>query len=181
MGRVDKMDKNRFFLDIEKEAQWLNEMAMNGYRLVDRTLWTYHFIPCEKGEYSYCVEPRLFIDPIENRRYRDFLKEVEVEMVTRHWGKYYFEKEADGKLFEIYTDQDSKIQFYKRQLLILSIIALIDMGLLYDQWIELTGPWILGCSLPCTIQLILMLGVVLTGVKCLTKIVQLKYQLKRGL
>ena len=42
--------------DFEKEEEWLNEMAMNGWALESVGFCTYHFVRCEPGEYSVRLE-----------------------------------------------------------------------------------------------------------------------------
>ena len=40
----------------EKEEDWLNEMAMNGWVLESVSMCSYHFVRCEPGEYSVRLE-----------------------------------------------------------------------------------------------------------------------------
>ena len=42
--------------DFEKEDDWLNEMALNGWVLESVGYATYHFVRCEPGEYSVRTE-----------------------------------------------------------------------------------------------------------------------------
>lgn len=181
MGDINKMEKIRYFIDVERETKWLNKMSESGYRLIDKGWGTYSFMPCEKGEYCYYVEERLSVSAEENKYYRDFLQEMGIEMVTKTMGRFYFEKEADGKPFEIYTDNQSKIKFYIRQFPILLIIAISNMLLLHSHSIEPSGPWILGVSISYSIQIMMLAIVFLTGIKYLLKIASLKYQIKKDI
>ena len=45
-----------FVWDFEKEEQWLNTMAQSGWVLDGVGFCTYHFIPCEPGEYTVRLE-----------------------------------------------------------------------------------------------------------------------------
>ena len=59
--------------DFEKEEDWLNEMAMNGWVLESVGICTYHFIRCEPGEYSV----RLEMHPYDES-YISFMKDTGV-------------------------------------------------------------------------------------------------------
>lgn len=173
------MEKTRFFLDVEKEARWLNAMSQKGYRLIDKWAWCYEFMSCEEGAYCYAVEPRNGVKGEENKQYRAFLQELGIELVTKSWGKYYFEKEADGKAFEIYTDHASKIKLYIRQFPLFFLIAIINMSIIYSHWIEPSGPWILGLSISYLMNITMLVAVSITSIKYAIKITYLKYQIHK--
>ena len=59
--------------DFEKEEDWLNEMAMNGWVLESVGFCTYHFLRCEPGEYTVRLEMRTY-DP----EYVAFMEETTV-------------------------------------------------------------------------------------------------------
>ena len=40
--------------EFEKEEDWLNEMAMNGWVLENVGWCTYHFVRCEPGYLAFC-------------------------------------------------------------------------------------------------------------------------------
>ena len=42
--------------EFEKEDDWLNEMALNGWVLESIGFVTYHFVRCEPGDYSVHTE-----------------------------------------------------------------------------------------------------------------------------
>ncbi len=98
-----------------KEEVWLNQMAKKGWALVHYCWLKYTFEPCEKGEYVY------YIDLLEKHHNapasRDFIEMVE-ETGIKHVASYmrwvYFQKKADGKPFELYTDLDSKVKQLRR-------------------------------------------------------------------
>lgn len=55
------MEKNRFFLCVEKEEQWLNEMSDHGYNFIKKFGCTYGFEQVkERNEYRYYVDIRRF-------------------------------------------------------------------------------------------------------------------------
>ena len=42
--------------DFEKEERWLNTMAQSGWVLTKVGFCTYHFAPCQPGEYTIRLE-----------------------------------------------------------------------------------------------------------------------------
>lgn len=50
------MKKFKIYFDKDKEEEWLNEMAQNGYAFTSFFLGMYSFEKCEPGEYSYQID-----------------------------------------------------------------------------------------------------------------------------
>ena len=93
----------------EKEEEWLNEMAMNGWVLESVGWCKYHFVRCEPGEYSV----RLEMHPYDEA-YLSFMKDTGAEYVGRMMMWIYFRrKTADGP-FDLFSDIDSKIAHLNR-------------------------------------------------------------------
>ena len=90
--------------DFEKEEDWLNEMAMNGW-VLDGVQWcTYHFVRCEPGEYSV----RLEMHPYDEA-YESFMEETGAEYVGRMMMWMYFRKKTADGPFDLFSDIDSRI------------------------------------------------------------------------
>ncbi len=90
--------------DFEKEENWLNDMAMNGWVLESVSFCNYHFVKCEPGEYSV----RLEMHPYDEA-YVQFMQDTGAEFVGRMMMWIYFRKKvADGE-FDLFSDIDSKI------------------------------------------------------------------------
>ena len=90
--------------EFEKEENWLNEMALNGWVLESVGFCSYHFIKCEPGEYSV----RLEMHPYDEA-YVQFMQDTGAEYVGRMMMWVYFRKKtADGK-FDLFSDIDSRI------------------------------------------------------------------------
>ncbi|MBR1584541.1 MAG: DUF2812 domain-containing protein [Clostridia bacterium] len=90
--------------DFEKEENWLNEMAMNGWVLDGVGLCSYRFVQSEPGEYTV----RLEMHPYDES-YVQFMGETGAEYVGRMIAWIYFRKKtAEGK-FDLFSDIDSKI------------------------------------------------------------------------
>ena len=50
------MKKFRLYYDKDKETQWLQHMANQGWALETFFLGVYTFVPCEPGEYRYQID-----------------------------------------------------------------------------------------------------------------------------
>ncbi|MBQ9195901.1 MAG: DUF2812 domain-containing protein [Clostridia bacterium] len=88
----------------EKEEDWLNEMAMNGWVLESVGYCTYRFVRCEPGEYSV----RLEMHPYDEA-YLAFMKETGAEYIGRMMMWIYFRKKTADGPFDLFSDIDSKI------------------------------------------------------------------------
>ena len=127
-----------------KQARWLNSMAEKGFRLVNVGKLKYEFEECEPGKYIYTVEyvgDKSFEDEeqyktfLEEMGYRVFYKNINldysaVKLFYRPWadkgGKWstnkttfnkellIVEKENDGRPFELHTEKDDRIEYYRR-------------------------------------------------------------------
>ena len=56
MAERKTMRKWFWVWDFEKEEEWLNDMAMNGWALASVGICTYTFEKCEPGEYAVRLE-----------------------------------------------------------------------------------------------------------------------------
>jgi len=137
--------KKRFFAGFMKsQANWLNSMAAQGYRLTKTGKITYEFDECKPSQYIYTIEyiGDKSLDDAENYKafledmgYKVFYKNINLDyslykLTFRPWadkgGKIsstkstynkellIVEKENDGKPFELHTDKDDLIEYYKR-------------------------------------------------------------------
>lgn len=111
--------------DFDKEEEWLENMARNGWVLDGVVFCTYHFIKTEPGEYSV----RLQYLPIaeENTDYTNLLEESGAERVGRmvQW-VYYRKKTADGP-FQLFSDLDSRITHLEKIAKLMLIIAIMNL------------------------------------------------------
>lgn len=111
--------------DFDKEEEWLENMARNGWVLDGVGFCTYHFIKTEPGEYSV----RLQYLPIaeENTDYTNLLEESGAERVGRmvQW-VYYRKKAADGP-FQLFSDLDSRITHLDKIAKLMLIIAVANL------------------------------------------------------
>ncbi|MBR6115147.1 MAG: DUF2812 domain-containing protein [Oscillospiraceae bacterium] len=110
--------------DFEKEEDWLNEMAMNGW-VLDGVGWcTYHFVRCEPGEYSV----RLEMHPYDES-YLAFMKETCAEYVGRMMMWIYFRKKTAEGPFDLFSDIDSRIGHLNKIGRMLAVVGLVNLVL----------------------------------------------------
>ena len=125
------------------QTRWLNKMADNGYRLVETGKLKYVFEKCESGKYIYTVEyvgdrsleeEEKYKSFLEDLGYRVFYKNMHLDyslnkLVIRPWaGKggristtrstynkelLIVEKENDGRPFELHTEKEDRIKYYR--------------------------------------------------------------------
>ena len=110
--------------DFEKEEDWLNEMAMNGWVLESVGLCVYHFVRCEPGEYSVRLEMRPY-----DEAYLSFMRETGAEYVGRMMAWIYFRKKTADGPFELFSDIDSRIGHLDRIGKLLTIIGAANLAI----------------------------------------------------
>lgn len=121
------MKKRKMFFNYQKEERWINEMAADGWHLVDYKFTKYTFEKGEPEKYDYCIE--LLSDaPMSDKgkEYLEFMKETGIECVALFGNWAYFRKEATGESFEIYTDYDSRKKHLTRIITSLTIVMLMN-------------------------------------------------------
>ena len=137
--------------DFEKEEEWLNEMAMNGWTLTAVGFCNYTFVKTEPGEYNIRMEMRPHDDG-----YLEFLRENGVEYVGRILQWHYYRKKTSLGPFELYSDIESRIQHMDR---IGKMLFAIGMANLLIGIANSIGPSRLGwINLLCATLLMYALG-----------------------
>jgi len=102
----------------EKEEEWLNEMALNGWVLENVGWCTYHFVRCEPGEYTV----RLEMHP-NDESYISFMKDTGAEYIGRMMMWIYFRKKTEKGSFDLFSDIDSKISHLDKIGKMLSVVG----------------------------------------------------------
>ena len=163
------------FLDAEEK--WLNKMASDGYRLIRTSKLVYVFETCQKSEYEYRIEFVADKSHEEIIEYRNFLEDLGFhtlnknlnlnysigKMKWRPWAKgmgqlvtspgsynkeiLILEKKHDEKPFEVHTDLNDRIHYYKEQrnmfgFTSILLIFLILFGRAYSSSLEIYTTWI---------------------------------------
>ncbi len=107
------MIKFRLYFDKDKETEWLNQMANDGYAMTGFFAGFYTFEACKPGEYIYQVDFSSKLFSVDES-YREFMAEQGIEIV-QIWGFWVILKRpASEGSFELYTDVDSNIAHYTK-------------------------------------------------------------------
>ena len=110
----------------EKEAAWLESMALQGWIFEDVKIFRYTFIKGEASKIRY----RLDYQELKNNELQEYLQlfsDMGWTMVGRLNNWYYFST-RDPHVVEIYTDQQSKIDKYRR---VFRTILIVSFPLTY--------------------------------------------------
>lgn len=117
----------RFFGGLlQKQEEWLNKMAEQGYQLIRVDKMMYEFEECNPDRAEYRVEyigskfqndSQEYFQFLEDMGYRVFFKNINLnysigKVRYRPWAEI-VEKEKDGKPFELHTSFEDKIQYYE--------------------------------------------------------------------
>ena len=108
--------------DFEKEEDWLNNMAMDGWVLESVSFATYHFVRCEPGEYIIHLQMFDF-----DTDYMQFISEIHAEYIDRFAKWVYFRRKAEYGIFEINSNLDSRIAHLDRIAKMLSAIGFANI------------------------------------------------------
>ena len=100
------MTKYRWFWvwDFEKEERWLNEMAANGWTLVEVGYCRYTFEKTDDNEYTVRLEMHPF-----DEDYISFMEQTGAEYIGRVLQWIYFRKKSELGRFDIFSDLNSRI------------------------------------------------------------------------
>lgn len=118
----------KLFVNFEKEEKWLNEMAAKGLNLVKYSFGKYTFEEGTPGEYIYRLQllDKMPSDP-ESKDYIEFMEDAGIECVETYMRWAYFRKKLKDGAFNLYSDNDSKIKYYKKVTAFIGILGLINL------------------------------------------------------
>jgi hypothetical protein len=140
------MKKFKMFFDIEKEEQWLNEQLQKGYRCTNISgLGIYTF---EKTENRYVL--RLdYQDYLSKKKFKDYkgiFEDFGWFYIKGSWfgGIRYWQKEDDDQN-EIFSDRQSKSNYYKRLMGYSFVLGMLLLAFCYmfykDEGLYHEGLW----------------------------------------
>lgn len=117
------MIKFRWYYDKDREEEFLNNMVSKGYAMTRFFLGVYWFEKCKSGEYTYRVDIIRDKSTEEKNEFYDLIREAGGELVET-WGVWaFFRKRGD---FELYSDNESKIEQYRRIKNVFLTFAIIE-------------------------------------------------------
>ncbi|TCI22458.1 DUF2812 domain-containing protein [Exiguobacterium sp. SL-9] len=118
----------RVYVDYEKEEQWLNEMAEQGWLLERFKIGRYVFSKGEPGAYMYRIE---LLEELPNHpkstAYLEFLDEMEIEVVDTSFRWIFLRKRTENGPFHLYSDFDSMIAKTNRVLQLYQLVLLVNI------------------------------------------------------
>lgn len=126
---MKKIIRKRFWAwDFDKEEQWLNNMAKEGWVLAEVGFCKFVFEQCEKGEYTIRLN-YLKSSPKtqENKEYIAFIEETGAEQVGTINNWVYFRKKVKEGEFEIFSDTSSRYNHLKKIFILLFTIGFINV------------------------------------------------------
>ncbi len=161
-----------FFSFIDAQEKWLNNMASLGYRLIDTKKLKYEFETSNINEYEYCLEFVGNKSNKQIDEYKLFLEQMGYNVFTKNinlnysigkisWRPYgrgigqiatspgnfnkeilIIEKKRDGKPFNIYSNYEDLINYYKpfrNMNLSLLIIDLLVLAFICTRYFDVFG------------------------------------------
>ena len=124
------MIKFRWYYDKDSEEEFLNSMVTKGYAMTRFFLGVYWFEECEPGEYTYRIDIIRDKNTKQKNEFYDLIRESGGELVET-WGVWAFFRKKG--IFELYSDNESKIVQYRNIQKMFLICTLIEISILISQ------------------------------------------------
>ena len=109
MAEIKTVNKWIWVWEFDKEEEWLNQMANDGWALVSVGFARYTFERTEPGEYTIRLEMHERDD-----NYISFMEGIGAEYVGRVVQWVYFRRKSEYGPFDIFSDIDSRIGHLNR-------------------------------------------------------------------
>lgn len=147
------MKRYKIFFDIEKEEQWLNEQLQKGYRCTNTSGFGVYTFEKTNKQYVVRLDYQDYLSRKRFEEYKGIYEDFGWHYIngSRLGGIQYWQKEKDHQN-EIFSDRQSKSNYYKRLMgysSSLAILLLFISFMLYkDSGLYLTeGLWSMKGSL----------------------------------
>ncbi|WP_250674919.1 DUF2812 domain-containing protein [Paraclostridium ghonii] len=118
------MIKFKLYSDKDLEEIFLNDMAAKGYAMTKFFLGIYWFEKCKSGEYTYRIDLVSDKDKNQKKEYYDLIRETGGEIIQPSGAWVFLRKKGE---FELYTDNESKIEEYNRIKKAFLLVALCEL------------------------------------------------------
>lgn len=124
MNNNQIITKNKVFFNYEKEEEWINEMAQQGYELTDFSIGKYTFKQGIPGEYLYRYQYVADKKEQEIQKQKDLQKKSGIEIVINNSNWMVIRKKSSQGPFETITDYETKIRHYQSIMRFFNVLAL---------------------------------------------------------
>lgn len=126
------MKKLKFFLNLDKEERWLNDMVQQGWVLSKKDL-SYEFDHVDHKERRIKIDYRTFKSKKDLDDYILLFADSGWQHIAgdKNSGKHYFIKADDNADIEIFSDQLSKAERYKRMANVWLSLAVLYMPIVF--------------------------------------------------
>jgi len=170
----------------EKEAKWLHDMSKKGWHLIEIGIFYYVFQRGGQQDYTYRFDFKV-LKKGDIEDYISIFEDAGWMYVGSLGSWHYFKTESEKDIEpELYTDNRSKIEKYKRLLFFLGIIFLPIMGWglpnLYMRMLDMAPDSILNNSILFNIYLpfvVLLTIVEIVGIYGIVRIIIIINKLKK--
>jgi hypothetical protein len=140
-ANAGELKRTRFFFGLDKEQDWITEMAAAGWRLVRITYGiNYDFVPCQPGEY---VCQTVMVNKATGGLDKDKREEI-VQLLAASGALLVEQRKPDAKIMlyamsrtdtpsqAVYTDLDSRINehSHRSRTFIISLLAMLGGGVI---------------------------------------------------
>lgn len=117
------------FTQFEKEQQWLQKKADEGWALKKKYLYSYVFEKTEAGEYQVRSE---YVSSYPSQDYLDFLDDQKIEYLGKFADFIFLRRKSSEGPFELFTDRSSQLEYMKklRRYHLFSLLLLLPMVLI---------------------------------------------------
>ncbi|MDO4500200.1 MAG: DUF2812 domain-containing protein [Erysipelotrichaceae bacterium] len=108
--------------DFEIEEKWLNEMAMQGWALVEVGYAKFTFERTEPGEYTIRLEMH-----DKDLSYEELLEDDNIEVLGQVLKWKYMRKKSEYGSFDVFSDIDSRINHMNKICTLIKIIIFLNL------------------------------------------------------
>lgn len=165
--------KWKFFVIIDKEVDWLNQMSKNGYNLIKRQGFIYYFQQQPTDKYQYQIE---FIglnqSIVETQNYLNFLTDSGIDVVFKFGLLLYLKRNSSDTDFIIYSSSKDLIRQYIKVIALYFLVLIISFLIVLKNLITISGPYFINVSIPLVsnsiISLVMVYGISVNCANILT-------------
>ena len=143
----ERIVKHKLFLvyDFDKEEEWLNDMAMQGWVLVEIGFCKYVFERSEPGEY---IIKLAFVDG-STEDYISLVSESGGEYIGNFLKWAFFRRKSEYGNFELNSDTDSRIRMLRSVGKMLSAVGYANLGIGTFNVINGITVGVVNCACAC--------------------------------